>query len=77
MYKRDHSNHRGIKPIRIGVVNHTFMVKELRCHNFSNRIVCGSAGEAHKWIEVFEQAKQQAEYNLLRGSSWHKLSIDN
>ncbi|URE29871.1 PH [Musa troglodytarum] len=45
--------------------------------NHRGIIACGSAGEARKWIEAFEQAKQQAEYNLLRGSSRHKLSIDN
>ncbi|CAL9087316.1 protein ENHANCED DISEASE RESISTANCE 2-like isoform X1 [Musa acuminata AAA Group] len=95
MYKREPGNHRGIKPIRKGVVNHTLVVEELGRHNFNNgefyvlrfynrldqtkkgEIACGSAGEARKWIEAFEQAKQQAEYNLLRGSSRHKLSIDN
>ncbi|XP_065024569.1 protein ENHANCED DISEASE RESISTANCE 2-like isoform X3 [Musa acuminata AAA Group] len=45
--------------------------------NHRGIIACGTAGEARKWIEAFEQAKQQAEYNLLRGSSRHKLSIDN
>lgn len=30
-------------------------------------IACATAGEAQKWMEAFEQAKQQAEYELSRG----------
>ncbi|XP_072991915.1 protein ENHANCED DISEASE RESISTANCE 2 isoform X2 [Typha latifolia] len=39
-------------------------------------IACASPGEAHKWIEAFEQAKQQADYDLLRGSTRHRLSTE-
>ncbi|WOL19397.1 protein ENHANCED DISEASE RESISTANCE 2 [Canna indica] len=53
----------------------------LRFYNRLNQtkkgeIACASAGESHKWMEAFEQAKQQAEYNILRGSSRHRLSLD-
>ncbi|ERN10354.1 hypothetical protein AMTR_s00026p00072550 [Amborella trichopoda] len=34
-------------------------------------IACASAGDARKWMEAFEQAKQQAEHALLRGGSRH------
>lgn len=40
-------------------------------------IACASPGEAHKWMEAFEQAKQQAEYDLLRGSDRNRLSMDS
>uniref|UniRef100_A0A7N0T197 START domain-containing protein n=1 Tax=Kalanchoe fedtschenkoi TaxID=63787 RepID=A0A7N0T197_KALFE len=41
-------------------------------------IACASAGEARKWLEAFDQAKQQAEYELSRGkSARRKLSIEN
>ncbi|CAM8942586.1 unnamed protein product [Rhodiola kirilowii] len=41
-------------------------------------IACASAGEARKWLEAFDQAKQQAEYEILRGkSARHKLSIED
>ncbi|KDP38628.1 hypothetical protein JCGZ_03981 [Jatropha curcas] len=32
-------------------------------------IACATAGEARKWKEAFDHAKQQAEYELLRGAS--------
>lgn len=32
-------------------------------------IACATAGEARKWMEAFDQAKQQAEYELSRGGS--------
>ncbi|WJX95974.1 hypothetical protein P8452_77233 [Trifolium repens] len=32
-------------------------------------IACATAGEAREWIEAFDHAKQQAEYELLRGAS--------
>ncbi|XP_061375754.1 protein ENHANCED DISEASE RESISTANCE 2-like [Gastrolobium bilobum] len=32
-------------------------------------IACATAGEARGWIEAFDHAKQQAEYELSRGSS--------
>ncbi|XP_065851444.1 protein ENHANCED DISEASE RESISTANCE 2-like [Euphorbia lathyris] len=40
-------------------------------------IACATAGEARKWIEAFDHAKQQAERELSRGgSSRRKLSMD-
>ncbi|CAH2079486.1 unnamed protein product [Thlaspi arvense] len=40
-------------------------------------IACATAGEALKWVEAFDKAKQQAEYALSRGaSSRTKLSMD-
>ncbi|XP_042418174.1 protein ENHANCED DISEASE RESISTANCE 2-like isoform X1 [Zingiber officinale] len=39
-------------------------------------IACASAGESHKWMEAFEQAKQQAEYNLLKGSTRQRFNMD-
>ncbi|KAM5551614.1 protein ENHANCED DISEASE RESISTANCE 2-like [Rosa sericea] len=32
-------------------------------------IACATAGEAQKWMEAFDQAKQQAEFELSRGGS--------
>nr|VDD54815.1 unnamed protein product [Brassica oleracea] len=52
---------------------------------FSNRlderkkgeIACATAGEAMKWVEAFDEAKQQAEYALSRGGSTRtKLSME-
>ncbi|KAF3453005.1 hypothetical protein FNV43_RR03438 [Rhamnella rubrinervis] len=40
-------------------------------------IACATAGEAQKWMEAFDQAKQQAEYELQRGySTRNKLSME-
>ncbi|KAE8668556.1 leucine-rich repeat receptor-like protein kinase TDR-like [Hibiscus syriacus] len=40
-------------------------------------IACSSAGEARKWMEAFDHAKQQAEYELSRGGSTrNKLSME-
>ncbi|KAL9272042.1 ENHANCED DISEASE RESISTANCE 2-like-like protein [Drosera capensis] len=40
-------------------------------------IACGTAGETRKWIEAFDQAKQQAEYELSMGASAsHKLTME-
>ncbi|GAB4828180.1 hypothetical protein Ancab_035097 [Ancistrocladus abbreviatus] len=40
-------------------------------------IACGTAGEAHKWMEAFDLAKQEAEYELIRGgSAGHKLIME-
>ncbi|BFG20478.1 hypothetical protein CerSpe_067530 [Prunus speciosa] len=35
-------------------------------------IACATAGEAQKWMEAFDHAKQQAEYELARGASARK-----
>lgn len=52
---------------------------------FSNRlderrkgeIACATAGEAMKWVEAFDEAKQQAEYALSKGESTRtKLSME-
>ncbi|KAJ4846793.1 hypothetical protein Tsubulata_014108 [Turnera subulata] len=41
-------------------------------------IACATAGEARKWIEAFDHAKQQAELEILRGSSArNKLNMEN
>ncbi|CDP10522.1 unnamed protein product [Coffea canephora] len=41
-------------------------------------IACASAGEARKWMEAFDHAKQQAEYELSRGASTRsKLNVEN
>ncbi|XVE71085.1 hypothetical protein DITRI_Ditri10aG0121900 [Diplodiscus trichospermus] len=40
-------------------------------------IACSTAGEARKWMEAFDHAKQQAEYELSRrGSSRNKLNME-
>lgn len=39
-------------------------------------IACATAGEARKWMEAFDQAKQHAANDILKASNWHKLSID-
>ncbi|CAO2206846.1 unnamed protein product [Urochloa humidicola] len=40
-------------------------------------IACATPGEARKWIEAFEQAKQQADHDLMRGVRWNKLQNEN
>ncbi|PON44328.1 START-like domain containing protein [Trema orientale] len=41
-------------------------------------IACATAGEARKWMEAFDHAKQEAEYELSRGgSSRNKLNMEN
>ncbi|XP_062192839.1 protein ENHANCED DISEASE RESISTANCE 2-like isoform X2 [Phragmites australis] len=40
-------------------------------------IACAAPGDARKWIEAFEQAKQQADYDLMRGVSWNRLQNEN
>uniref|UniRef100_A0A1J3CIU7 Protein ENHANCED DISEASE RESISTANCE 2-like n=1 Tax=Noccaea caerulescens TaxID=107243 RepID=A0A1J3CIU7_NOCCA len=40
-------------------------------------IACATAGEALKWVEAFDEAKQQAEYALSKGGSTRtKLSME-
>ncbi|RVW43685.1 hypothetical protein CK203_080455 [Vitis vinifera] len=42
-----------------------------------DQIACASAGEARKWMEAFDHAKQQAEYELSRGSgARNKLNME-
>ncbi|KAF5956844.1 hypothetical protein HYC85_004069 [Camellia sinensis] len=79
------------KPIRRGVVGYTLMVEELGRRKdvyvlrFYNRldetkkgeIACATAGEAHQWMEAFDHAKQQAEYELSRGGgARNKLNME-
>ncbi|XP_061990763.1 protein ENHANCED DISEASE RESISTANCE 2 isoform X2 [Rosa rugosa] len=41
-------------------------------------IACATAEEAQKWLEAFDQSKQQAEYELIRGgSARNKLSMES
>ncbi|KAL3824587.1 hypothetical protein ACJIZ3_020616 [Penstemon smallii] len=41
-------------------------------------IACATAGDARKWMEAFDHAKQQVEYELSRGASVrNKLSMEN
>ncbi|KAJ9548490.1 hypothetical protein OSB04_021033 [Centaurea solstitialis] len=40
-------------------------------------VACASAGETRKWMEAFDQAKQQAEYELSQSSTRHRLSLEN
>ncbi|TVU05717.1 hypothetical protein EJB05_48896 [Eragrostis curvula] len=40
-------------------------------------IACATPGEARKWIEAFEQAKQQADNDLMRGVNWNRLQNEN
>ncbi|KAI4991168.1 hypothetical protein ZWY2020_039539 [Hordeum vulgare] len=40
-------------------------------------IACATPGEAQKWTEAFEQAKQQAEYDLTRGVNWKRLQSES
>nr|DAD27336.1 TPA_asm: hypothetical protein HUJ06_028804 [Nelumbo nucifera] len=78
MYKRDPHENPGIKPIRKGVVGHTLMVEELGRKKVNHGIACATAGEARKWIEAFDQAKQKAEYGLVSGSDTRsKLNMEN
>ncbi|XP_058067520.1 protein ENHANCED DISEASE RESISTANCE 2-like isoform X2 [Magnolia sinica] len=52
---------------------------------FSNRlddtkkgeIACATAAEARKWVEAFDQARQQAAYDLWRGSGRAKINTEN
>ncbi|XP_050208638.1 protein ENHANCED DISEASE RESISTANCE 2-like [Mercurialis annua] len=40
-------------------------------------IACATAGEARKWTEAFDHAKQQAEFELIRGGSTrNKLNME-
>ncbi|KAL3840706.1 hypothetical protein ACJIZ3_025297 [Penstemon smallii] len=41
-------------------------------------IACATAGDAQKWMEAFDQAKQQVEYELSRGASVrNKLNMED
>lgn len=40
-------------------------------------IACATAGETRKWMEAFDQAKQQAEFELSQSSTRNRLSMEN
>lgn len=40
-------------------------------------IACATAGETRKWMEAFDQAKQQAEFELSQSSTRKRLSPEN
>ncbi|KAL7589942.1 hypothetical protein Lser_V15G37913 [Lactuca serriola] len=40
-------------------------------------IACATAGETRKWMEAFDQAKQQAEFELSQSSTRHRLNMEN
>ncbi|XP_076888798.1 protein ENHANCED DISEASE RESISTANCE 2-like isoform X1 [Bidens hawaiensis] len=40
-------------------------------------IACATAGETRKWMEAFDQAKQQAEFELSQGSTRNRLSVED
>ncbi|CAL5374341.1 unnamed protein product [Camellia sinensis] len=78
-----------MKPIRRGVVGYTLMVEELGRRKvnhgdvyvlrFYNRLDETKKGEreAHQWMEAFDHAKQQAEYELSRGGgARNKLNME-
>ncbi|XP_021634839.1 protein ENHANCED DISEASE RESISTANCE 2 isoform X2 [Manihot esculenta] len=62
MYKRDPHDKPGIEVYVIRFYNRLDETKK-------GEIACASAGEARKWMEAFDNAKQHAEYELLRGGS--------
>ncbi|KAK2993672.1 hypothetical protein RJ640_009487 [Escallonia rubra] len=88
MYKRDPHENPGIKPIRRGVIGNTLMVEEMGRRKdvyalrFYNRldetkkgeIACATAGEARKWMEAFDHAKQQNQAMLVRTKADFELS---
>nr|GLL20333.1 protein ENHANCED DISEASE RESISTANCE 2-like isoform X2 [Ipomoea trifida] len=77
MYKRDPNENPGIKPLRRGVIGHTLMVEDLGRRKVNHGIACPTAGEAKKWMEAFDHAKQQADYELSRGASArNKLNME-
>ncbi|XP_037433999.1 protein ENHANCED DISEASE RESISTANCE 2-like isoform X2 [Triticum urartu] len=77
MYKRDPHDNPGLEPIRKGFVSHTLVVEEVGRKKVNHGIACATPGEAQKWTEAFEQAKQQAEYDLTRGANWNRLQSEN
>ncbi|KAI3933655.1 hypothetical protein MKW92_053266 [Papaver armeniacum] len=82
MYKRDPHENPGIKPIRKGAVGYTLMLYVLRLYNRldesrKGEIACATAGEATKWMEAFDHAKQQAEYELAKGGSCTQRKLKN
>ncbi|XP_071696708.1 protein ENHANCED DISEASE RESISTANCE 2-like isoform X2 [Rutidosis leptorrhynchoides] len=40
-------------------------------------IACATAGETRKWMEAFDQAKQQGEFELSQSSTRNRLSMEN
>ncbi|GMP60278.1 hypothetical protein CsSME_00023205 [Camellia sinensis var. sinensis] len=70
MYKRDPHENPGIDYYVLRFYNRLDETKK-------GEIACPTAGEARKWMEAFDQAKQQAEYELSRdGSVRNKLNME-
>ncbi|KAG0466936.1 hypothetical protein HPP92_018516 [Vanilla planifolia] len=40
-------------------------------------IACATSGEARKWMEAFDLAKQLATNEILNATNWHNLSVDD
>jgi hypothetical protein len=40
--------------------------------NMKGQIACANPGEVRKWLEAFEEARLQAEYDMMRGVSWNE-----
>ncbi|KAK1582926.1 hypothetical protein Q3G72_019583 [Acer saccharum] len=57
------------KPVRKGVIDHTLMIEEAGRQKVNHKIAYATAGEARKWMEACDHAKQQAEYEISRGVS--------
>ncbi|PWZ57504.1 hypothetical protein Zm00014a_039465 [Zea mays] len=70
MYKRDPHDNPGLDVYVLRLYNRLNQTKK-------GEIACATPGEARKWIEAFEQAKQQADYDLMRGVNWNRLQNEN
>ncbi|PUZ51980.1 hypothetical protein GQ55_6G233900 [Panicum hallii var. hallii] len=44
--------------------------------NMKGQIACASPGEVRKWLEAFEEARLQAEYDMMRGVNWNENEIN-
>ncbi|THG02335.1 hypothetical protein TEA_021177 [Camellia sinensis var. sinensis] len=63
--------------IKFGITYRMCLVISRSFNSGATKIACPTAGEARKWMEAFDQAKQQAEYELSRdGSVRNKLNME-
>ncbi|KAG4932826.1 hypothetical protein JHK87_046828 [Glycine soja] len=70
MYKRDPHDNPGLDLYVLRFFNRLDETKK-------GEIACATAGDARGWMEAFDQAKQQAEYELSRGvSAREKLNME-
>ncbi|KAF7839590.1 protein ENHANCED DISEASE RESISTANCE 2-like [Senna tora] len=88
MYKRDPHENPGIDlyvlrfynrldEAKKGEVSHSFELFLSVNVDRVYKIACATAGEAQRWIEAFDHAKQKAEHELSRaGSAREKLSME-